>query len=388
MYFRSRVLQRSSFVYHILVENFQWQCPIFGKLHFSTSSTLPSIEEKRKLQESFLILGVEEDASINELKEVYISLAKQYHPDSGLDAADATKFGQVKEAYRVILNHHKCKELADTEEEVEKVIYDIKHTAPQHRQYLSFEGIGFGTQSQRQKQYQQHKVSRAADSILEHRMQRLAEQTEDAMVVKDKKATKHTKISNAIERIVEDLIQDAMNKGHFENLPGAGKPINNLDRNPFVDTTTHNLNKILINNGFTPEWIRLQGEIRKETTKAKEKLAVLKMKLGNPPFNTADSAKWKAGVKSFHAAIMDVNEKIDKYNLIVPFLNKQMVFYKSDKLMKHVCENYEKYLPRGDLDVIYATHYGHPVVQMNYPGSKNKIHWGEVWNNIKEVFRS
>jgi hypothetical protein len=30
---------------------------------------------------------------------------------------------------------------------------------------------------------------------------------------------------NAIERLVEDLIVDAMAKGEFENLKGAGKPL-------------------------------------------------------------------------------------------------------------------------------------------------------------------
>ena len=121
--------------------------------------------------------------------------------------------------------------------------------------------------------------------------------------------------------------------------------------------------------------------------KAKEKLAVLKNKLGNPPFSTVDSVKWKACVKSFRSTILDVNEKIDKYNLIVPFLDKQMVFYNPDNLMKHVCENYEKYLPQGDLDVVYTAHFGCPAIQMNLTKSE-KIHWREVWKNIKEVFRS
>ena len=106
MYVRSRVLQ-TTLSHCGAVESFRWQCPVFGRIHYSTSFGFQSIEEKKKLQECFSILGVSEDASISELKDVYISLAKQYHPDSGLDVASAEKFGQVKEAYRVILVREK-----------------------------------------------------------------------------------------------------------------------------------------------------------------------------------------------------------------------------------------------------------------------------------------
>ena len=68
--------------------------------------------------------------------------------------------------------------------------------------------------------------------------------------------------SNALERMVEDLIQESMKRGDFNDLPGQGKPLTYSEHNPFVDTTTHNLNKILVNNGFAPEWIMLQSDIR------------------------------------------------------------------------------------------------------------------------------
>jgi DnaJ family protein C protein 28 len=53
-----------------------------------------------------------------------------------------------------------------------------------------------------------------------------------------------------------------MSKGEFENLSGKGKPLDYNERNPLVDTMTHNINKILINNGYAPEWITLEKEIR------------------------------------------------------------------------------------------------------------------------------
>ena len=65
-----------------------------------------------------------------------------------------------------------------------------------------------------------------------------------------------------MDRLVEDLIAESMARGDFDNLPGAGKPIQYSDHNPYIDTMTHNLNKILINNGYVPEWVTLEKDIR------------------------------------------------------------------------------------------------------------------------------
>lgn len=45
--------------------------------------------------------------------------------------------------------------------------FDIKHTAPQHRQYLEYGGVGRGKPSARQKQYQQYRVGRAVENAQE-----------------------------------------------------------------------------------------------------------------------------------------------------------------------------------------------------------------------------
>ena len=43
-----------------------------------------------------------------------------------------------------------------------------------------------------------------------------------------------------------------------------GKPLRHdiTRHNPYVDTMTHKLNEILIDNGFTPEWAQLEKDIR------------------------------------------------------------------------------------------------------------------------------
>lgn len=54
---------------------------------------------------------------------------------------------------------------------------------------------------------------------------------------------------NFIERLVEDLIQESMSKGDFNNIRPSGKPIH--ERNPhYTDFTTYKMNEILIDNGL------------------------------------------------------------------------------------------------------------------------------------------
>jgi len=48
-----------------------------------------------------------------------------------------------------------------------------------------------------------------------------------------------------MDRLVEDLIQKAISKGEFNDLPGMGKPLNAISiRNSYVDFVTHKLNQV------------------------------------------------------------------------------------------------------------------------------------------------
>ncbi|KAL8562753.1 hypothetical protein ACOMHN_022628 [Nucella lapillus] len=339
---------------------------------------------KTGLQDCFCVLGVGEDCSDKELKEAYLEKAKAYHPDSSLPAADPYKFSQVKDAYKAVLEHRKGRELKADEKEEAGIVFDIKHTAPQHRQYLEFEGVGFGTPSQRQRQYQQHRVQRVTENVFQHRIQRLAAETEDAVVVRDKQEAKKTVISNAIHQIVEDLIQESMKRGDFNNLAGQGRPLAHDAHNPFVDVTTHNLNKILVNNGFAPQWITLQLEIRKEMHQARQTLALTHSQLTEPR-TPKDTKMWKDAVDRFHQQIIEVNLKIHKFNLIVPFLDKQKMPYSADREIKKVLEDVEEYLPEeSDAYMLWGIS-PMPTSSSSY---QQAIDWKQVWRDIKNVFKS
>ena len=70
---------------------------------------------------------------------------------------------------------------------------------------------------------------------------------EHRLVTAERDRVKAQKTKNQMERLVEDLIQEGMAKGAFDNLTGAGKPLPErpADFNPYIDSTTHKMNQVL-----------------------------------------------------------------------------------------------------------------------------------------------
>lgn len=298
-------------------------------------------ERSIKVKDCYLLLGVDWSATVIDVREAYLKLAKLYHPDCGRNTADAAKFSKIEHAYRVVMDHvtsasQKSSEVSD--QEFEKEIFDIHHTAPQHRQYLEYEGIGFGSPSERQKQYQQHRVQRASDKVIDHKYGHLGEQ-ETSIAEPEKRAIRRSKHSKVIDRLVEDLIQEAMSKGEFKNLAGSGKPLK-LEQDVYIDSTTRRLNKVLIDSGFAPEWIALEKEIRLDIERHRENLLQKRKKLGPSPLTLLSADKWERHLKEFHDKLRDTNKKIDKFNMIVPILNKQKVHANFHKEVDRVVKNY------------------------------------------------
>lgn len=51
----------------------------------------------------YKVLGVSDESSNDEVKEAYLKLAKQYHPDSGSQSSNAETFVDIDNAYRKVM---------------------------------------------------------------------------------------------------------------------------------------------------------------------------------------------------------------------------------------------------------------------------------------------
>ncbi|CAH8313097.1 unnamed protein product [Eruca vesicaria subsp. sativa] len=127
-----------------------------------------------------------------------------------------------------------------------------------------------------------------------------------------------------IINVVEQRIWHSMEEGQFENLPGKGKPLNLLT-NPHADPAEDTLYRILNKNGFAPEWVELNKDIR---SKAKEWRVSLKkawtMKLED------DQSGWEEQSNLLKTQLKQINNMVFRYNLIVPF-GRQMFGLKWEK---------------------------------------------------------
>ncbi|XP_006886851.1 PREDICTED: dnaJ homolog subfamily C member 28-like [Elephantulus edwardii] len=286
----------------------------------------------KKIREYYSLLNLSEECSADDVRESFRKLAKQYHPDSGSTTADAATFIRIEEAYRNVLSHviertNARQNKTEDSEEDDK----FKYKTPQHRHYLSFEGVGLGTPSQRERQYRQFRADRATEQVMEYQRHKLYSQYfADSLIVKDVRESKKQKITQVMERLVEDLIQESMAKGDFDNLSGKGKPLKKFSGCSYIDPMTHNLNRILIDNGYQPEWILMQKEIRDTIEQLREAILVSRKKLGNP-MTATEQKQWNQVCEQFQEDIRKLNKRIDDFNLIVPLLTRQKVHFNAQK---------------------------------------------------------
>ncbi|CAI9097885.1 OLC1v1034401C1 [Oldenlandia corymbosa var. corymbosa] len=134
-----------------------------------------------------------------------------------------------------------------------------------------------------------------------------------------------------IINVVEQRIYHSMEEGHFENLPGKGKPLN-LSSNPHADPAEDTLYRILSKNGCAPEWVELNKEIRNniaEWRKALQKACSYR--------DSQDEAKWTEYSEALKLQLRGINDKVFRYNLIVPF-GRQIFGLKWEKELERLEE--------------------------------------------------
>lgn len=308
---------------------------------------LSGYKPKNDVKGSYKILELEEGCSPDDVRSSYHNLAKKYHPDSSSGMADSKAFIKVEEAYRLVLSDLTAKQKSEAGEEKEEEEEQFKPKSLQHRHYLSFEGVGIGTPSQREKQYMQFRVDRASEQVLQYRQQRLEGRYagSDLSTAKDVRQSKKVKITQAVERLVEDLIQESMAKGDFDNLSGKGKPLQKFSHSPHIDPMTHNLNRILIDNGYQPEWILLQKEIRETIERLRKSVVAARRKLGEP-MTLPEQKQWGRVCEQLAEDIRKLNKRVDDFNLVVPILSRQMVHFSTDREILRARKTYEAVLEK------------------------------------------
>ena len=136
-------------------------------------------------------------------------------------------------------------------------------------------------------------------------------------------------------RIAESQIQEAMEEGKFDDLPGKGKPIV-FDEDPMTPAHLRMLNRILSNANVLPEWIQLRKDIESERLQLAEMRARLVRdnhrwgaRIAKSPSNPDVIrlyAEWHAESRAAYLRLLkSVNGSILKFTLVAPSTAKPVV---------------------------------------------------------------
>lgn len=116
---------------------------------------------------------------------------------------------------------------------------------------------------------------------------------------------------------LDKIIEEAMRKGQFDDLPGKGKPLN-LDPNPHEDPEKRLAHKVLHDAGYKLPWIDERNEIEAEIKNMQTTLARTYDNYRATPTAPYAFSAWDAAIANFRARVVEINKRIDLYNLNVP----------------------------------------------------------------------
>jgi DnaJ family protein C protein 28 len=130
-------------------------------------------------------------------------------------------------------------------------------------------------------------------------------------------------------RAIDQIIQQAIREGQFDNLPGKGKPLK-LDENPFEDQEWKLAFKVLKDNQFTLPWIADRREIEEEIEAARAALLRTwgwrQESIRKPGEAGRVEQEWQKAEKDFRRKIQTLNKRIRDYNLQAPRAAFQKTF--------------------------------------------------------------
>lgn len=160
-------------------------------------------------------------------------------------------------------------------------------------------------------------------------------------------------------RIAEGKIQEAIEEGKFDNLPGKGQPIV-FDDDPMTPPHLRVLNRILKNANVLPEWIQIQRDLDLERKQIRDmRLRLIRendrwaQRLAQMPRHTAamrEYTTWHTASRAAYLRMLKgINASILKFTLAAPSTAAPLRSYKIDAEMEAL-----------DMDFPTHAHGGNP----------------------------
>ncbi len=126
--------------------------------------------------------------------------------------------------------------------------------------------------------------------------------------------------------IAERKIQEAMEEGAFDNIPGKGRPLN-LEEDAHIPAHLRAALRILKNADVAPEWIQMDKDIRKRQAEAKALWALLEKEYPRRKSRAEAGdenakrhfAEWLGRTRSRYMKLLrQINSDILTFNILAP----------------------------------------------------------------------
>jgi DnaJ homolog subfamily C member 28 len=114
------------------------------------------------------------------------------------------------------------------------------------------------------------------------------------------------------DSLIEQQFRAAEEAGAFENLPGAGKPLDLHDDDHVPEDERIGF-RLLKSNGYAPSWIDLQKDIRAD--QARLEAWVTRIKQRWPALGPLERERLRG---EYEQRLRDLNRQITNYNLTAP----------------------------------------------------------------------
>lgn len=126
---------------------------------------------------------------------------------------------------------------------------------------------------------------------------------------------------------IDDMIRRAMEDGHFDNLPGQGKPLN-LNHHPYTPRELRGAYQVMQQAGATLPWISDRQTIEADIEKARAAIKQAWQWYLQQGQTAAAREAWQGAQNRFRQATGDLNRRIRDYNLSAP--NSQVHLFALD----------------------------------------------------------
>ena len=126
---------------------------------------------------------------------------------------------------------------------------------------------------------------------------------------------------------------------------------------------------------------------REEVHRARERLAIARERLGPPPYSETAEVKWRHETHMLKVHLDEINTQINKFNMIVPFMEKQMVHYDWQRNVAIVLERHKDFLPSEENMRHMYTHGEESGHGKTESVGDLSVDWKLLWQDFKGVFR-